>query len=102
MIICGFASVAGWFLIFLSSIFSLYAIYPGLFLLGWSCGLSNPLKSIYVSEIAGSGNKGMITTYVVDIFSYSSISEFVVVLVTGFSEMGFSFLQMVIADKVGR
>lgn len=233
LIICGFASVAGWVLIFLSSIFSLYAIYPGLFLLGWSCGLSNPLSSIYVSEIAGSGNKGMvtsifnfnitfgvlftnilgsltgwffssltmmllhtvilcamfllipspyelarankeekviealaklrnaaaedvvpeakfiskdvedemtthksnilntmknlnktslknlgivlivvsmthlsgctvITTYVVDIFSSSSISEVVLVLVTGFSEMGFSFLQMVIADKLGR
>ena len=44
----------------------------------------------------------VITTYVVDIFSSSSISELVLVLVTGFSEMGFSFIQMIIADKLGR
>ena len=38
------------------------AIYPGLFLLGWPCALSNPLSPIYVSEIAGSGNTGMGTS----------------------------------------
>ena len=44
----------------------------------------------------------VITTYVVDIFSSTGMSEIVLVLVTGFSEMGFSFLQLIIADKLGR
>ena len=44
----------------------------------------------------------VITTYVVDIFSSSGIPEILLVLVTGFSEMGFSFFQLLIADKLGR
>ena len=44
----------------------------------------------------------VITTYVVDIFSSSAVSEIVLVIVTGLSEMGFSFFQMLIADMLGR
>ena len=44
----------------------------------------------------------VITTYVVDIFSSSGISDGILVLVTGFSEMGFSFLHLFVADKLGR
>ena len=44
----------------------------------------------------------VITTYVVDIFSSSAIPEILLVLVTGFSEMGFSFFQLLIADRLGR
>jgi len=233
LIVCGVASVIGWALILTSSQVSLYVIYPGLAFLGCSCGLSAPLSSIYVSEIAGKGNKGVvtsifnfnitfgvlfanilgsltnwyvssltmmgihilmffalltlihspqelaragkekqvqevlvklrnvdadqvveeanimmkdvedeklshklnlvetlqslgesgllklctamvvvtmthlsgctvITTYVVDIFSSSAIPEILLVLVTGFSEMGFSFFQLLIADRLGR
>ena len=58
----GLASVVGWALILISSQLSLYLIYPGLALLGCSCGLSNPLSSVYVSEIAGAGNKGVVTS----------------------------------------
>ena len=31
----------------------------GLLVLGLSCGLSNPMSSIYITEIAGQDNKGM-------------------------------------------
>ena len=44
----------------------------------------------------------VLNTFLVDIFSSSGISEIVLVLVTGCSEMGFSFFQMVVADKLGR
>ena len=62
LIVCGVASVVGWALILTSSLVSLYVIYPGLAFLGCSCGLSTPLSSIYVSEIAGKGNKGVVTS----------------------------------------
>ena len=44
----------------------------------------------------------VITTFLVDIFSSTGISEIVLVLVTGLSEMGFSFFQMLIADRLDR
>ena len=62
LIVCGVASVVGWALILTSSQVSLHVIYPGLAFLGCSCGLSTPLSSIYVSEIAGKGNKGVVTS----------------------------------------
>ena len=37
-------------------------IYPGLLVLGLSCGLSNPLSAIYITEIAGMANKGIVTS----------------------------------------
>jgi len=67
--LCGATTVTAWVFIFISSMFSLHLVYPGLLLLGWSCGLSNPLSSIYVSEIAGGGNKGMVTS----IFNFNVI-----------------------------
>ena len=62
LILCGSVCLLGWLLIFLSSFTTLYLVYPGLFLVGWSCGLSNPLSSIYVSQIAGNGNKGVVSS----------------------------------------
>jgi len=62
LILCGVISLVGWTLIFVSSLSSLYVIYPGLFLVGWSCGLACPTSSVYVSELAGGGNKGMVTS----------------------------------------
>jgi MFS family permease len=62
LLLCGGISFIGWALIFMSSWSSLYLIYPGMVLVGWSCGLSCPLSSIYVSELAGRGNKGMVTS----------------------------------------
>ena len=48
--------------IFLAASLSLLgALFPGIFLIGFSCGFSNPLTSVYVSETVGSGNKGMVT-----------------------------------------
>ena len=34
----------------------------GLLVLGLSCGLSNPMSSIYITEIAGQDNKGMVSS----------------------------------------
>ena len=34
----------------------------GLVVLGVSCGLSNPMSSIYITEIAGLDNKGMVSS----------------------------------------
>ena len=44
----------------------------------------------------------VIITYLVDIFSSTGISTFVLVTVRGFSEMIFSFFQLIIADRLGR
>ena len=57
------------------------------------------LEVILMSKLSG---MGILTTYLVDIFSSTGIQEFTLVLTTGLAEMIFSFLQMVIADKLGR
>ena len=44
----------------------------------------------------------VISTFLVDIFSSTEISDFVLVLVSGVSEMIFSFLAMMVADRLGR
>lgn len=44
----------------------------------------------------------ILTTYLVDIFSSTGIQELTLLLTTGLAEMIFSFLQMIIADKLGR
>ena len=62
LILCGLVSLVGWLAVFISSTGFFYLIYPGLTLLGWSVGFSSPLCSIYVSEIAGPGNKGVVTS----------------------------------------
>lgn len=62
LIFCGGASLIGWIFVFISSSFTLYMIYPGLFLIGLSGGLSCPMSSIYVSELAGGRNKGVVTS----------------------------------------
>ena len=62
LISCGVVSLTGWLLIFVSSLTTLYLVFPGLLMVGLACGLSNPLASVYVSEIAGNGNKGMVSS----------------------------------------
>ena len=62
LIACGLVSVIGWLIILLSTFTTLNLIFPGLFMVGLACGLANPLASIYISEIAGSGNKGMVSS----------------------------------------
>ena len=57
------------------------------------------LVVILMSKLSG---MGILTTYLVDIFSSTGIQEFTLVLTTGISEMVFSFLQMIIADRLGR
>ena len=62
LLLCSVVASCGWFLIFLAASLSvLGALFPGIFLIGFSCGFSNPLTSVYVSETVGSGNKGMVT-----------------------------------------
>ena len=43
-----------------------------------------------------------VSAFLLDIFSSTDISSVVLVLVSGFSEMVFSFLQMAVADRLGR
>ena len=40
----------------------LQLVKPGLIVVGMSCGLSNPLSSIYINEIAGKSNKGVVSS----------------------------------------
>ena len=35
---------------------------PGLVVAGFSCGLSAPLSTIYINEIAGKSNKGVVSS----------------------------------------
>ena len=44
----------------------------------------------------------VVTSFNVDIFQSVPVSEFIILLVAGLSEMTFSFFQMVIANKLGR
>ena len=44
----------------------------------------------------------VITTFLVDIFSSFGIAEIVLVMVSSASEMVFSFLQIMVANKIGR
>jgi len=60
--ICGLLSFFGWLLVLLASFISLYLVYIGLLLIGWSCGLATPNTSIYVAQISGPGNKGVVTS----------------------------------------
>jgi len=62
ILLCSVVACLGWFLVFLAASLSLIgALFPGIFLIGFSCGFSNPLTSVYVSETVGWGNKGMVT-----------------------------------------
>ena len=63
LLLCSVISALGWILIFLAAFLSLLEpLFPGVFLIGFSCGFSNPLTTVYVSETVGSGNKGVITS----------------------------------------
>ena len=63
LLLCSTISALGWILIFLAAFLSLLEpLFPGVFLIGFSCGFSNPLTTVYVSETVGSGNKGVITS----------------------------------------
>ena len=44
----------------------------------------------------------ILTSYMVDIFNTVPVSEFMIVLVAGLSEMLFSFMQMIVANNLGR
>ena len=44
----------------------------------------------------------VITTFLVDIFSSFGIAEIVLVMVSSVSEMLFSFLQIMVANRIGR
>ena len=67
-------------------------------------GLKDLLMLIALVVVTMSHMSGvsLITTYIVDIFCSTGISEIVLVLVTGLSEMLFSSFQVIIADKLGR
>ena len=65
-------------------------------------GLKDLLIALVVVTMSHMSGVSLITTYLVDIFSSTGISEIVLVLVTGLSEMLFSSFQVIIADKLGR
>ena len=63
LLLSSLISCLGWLLIFLAAFLSVLGpIFPGVFLIGFSCGFSNPLTTVYVSETVGSGNKGVVTS----------------------------------------
>ena len=63
LLLSSIISCLGWLLIFLAGFLSLLGpIFPGVFLIGFSSGFSNPLTTVYVSETVGSGNKGVVTS----------------------------------------
>ena len=62
----------------------------------------NVIKILIVFLMTQLSGVNILTSYMVDIFSSVQIEEFTLVLITGMAEMVFSFLQMIIADKLGR
>ena len=55
--------VVGWSLVFLSSWLELIMIvFPGLFMVGLSVGVSSPLASIYITELSQHHNKGVLSS----------------------------------------
>ena len=63
LLLCSLISCLGWLLIFLAAFLPLLGpLFPGVFLIGFSSGFSNPLTTVYVSETVGSGNKGVVTS----------------------------------------
>ena len=55
--------VLGWVLVFTGAKTSLLIlVYLGLFITGTMCGLTSPLSSIYITELAGTGQKGVLAS----------------------------------------
>ena len=67
-----------------------------------SLNYKNVVKILVVFLMTQLSGVNVLTSYMVDIFSSAQIKEFTLVLITGMAEMVFSFLQMIIADKLGR
>ena len=63
LINCSLGIVMGWALIFTGAKTNLLVlVYFGLFLTGTMCGLTSPLGSIYITELAGTGKKGVLAS----------------------------------------
>jgi len=63
LLVASFGTILGWALLFISAQTEYLGLLKiGLVILGLSCGLSNPMSSIYITEIAGQGNKGMVSS----------------------------------------
>ena len=67
-----------------------------------SVNYKNVVKILVVFLMTQLSGVNVLTSYVVDIFGSVQIEEVTLVLITGMAEMVFSFLQMIIADKLGR
>ena len=63
LINCNLGLVLGWALIFTGAKTNLLVlVYLGLLLTGTMCGLTSPLGSIYITELAGTGKKGVLAS----------------------------------------
>ena len=63
LINCSLGIVMGWALIFTGAKTNLLVlVYLGLFISGTMCGLTSPLSSIYITELAGTGEKGLLAS----------------------------------------
>ena len=63
LIYCSLGIVLGWAFIFTGAETNLLVlVYLGLFITGTMCGLTSPLSSIYITELAGSGEKGVLAS----------------------------------------
>ena len=63
LIYCCLGIVLGWAFIFTGAETNLLVlVYLGLFITGTMCGLTSPLSSIYITELAGSGEKGVLAS----------------------------------------
>ena len=63
LINCNLGLVLGWALIFTGAKTNLLVlVYLGLFITGTMCGLTCPFSSIYITELAGTGEKGVLAS----------------------------------------
>ena len=76
--------------------------FPDTLLVMDKTNLKKTLKIMTVFSLCHLSGVYFIGTFVVDIFEPTNISNLFLVLVSGSSELIFSFFQTVIADKVGR
>ena len=63
LIHCSLGIVLGWAAIFTGAKTNLLVlVYFGLFITGIMCGLTSPFSSIYITELAGTGEKGLLAS----------------------------------------
>ena len=63
LINCSLGTVLGWAFIFAGAKTNLLVlVYLGLFIAGTMCGLTSPFSSIYITELAGTGEKGVLAS----------------------------------------